>query len=305
MSDDLVAVGGGDRDRQPVRRHLPAKVTSPETGARTVAASTRPMSTPRCCPPAYGLSPSENSRRTSPSAGHAHAEALAGAAASDQRRPRRAADDSRVVREVEHRDDGSDAGSRVGKRLTKLLQRAAVERVARGAGEARRRARRPVAARSRPQRAPRPRLSDSLSGAACRSPASGAEHERDLAPWGLGEARGELFAAFRARSPRSASSARGTPQPADRASRAASRASDAAAAAATRRRRPRHGQRDELLRERLELPSAARQVADELVPVADEPARDERRLDRGRPRAARSTGGPPRAPPRSAGRRGR
>lgn len=28
---------------------------------------------PRCCPPAYGLSPSENPRRTSPSVGHAHA----------------------------------------------------------------------------------------------------------------------------------------------------------------------------------------------------------------------------------------
>src|SRR3990172_3363448 len=31
------------------------------------------MSTPRCCPPAYLLSDTENSRRMGPSAGHAHA----------------------------------------------------------------------------------------------------------------------------------------------------------------------------------------------------------------------------------------
>ncbi len=51
----------------------PANVTSPPAGARTTLAPPRAMSTPRCCPPAYLLSETENSRSTGPLAGHAHA----------------------------------------------------------------------------------------------------------------------------------------------------------------------------------------------------------------------------------------
>lgn len=53
----------------------PANVTSPDTGARIACPPTTAMSTPRCCPPAYGLSPMENARSTAPSAGQAHAHA--------------------------------------------------------------------------------------------------------------------------------------------------------------------------------------------------------------------------------------
>jgi len=53
----------------------PANEISPVAGARTMRASPSAMSIPRCCPPAYGLSPSANSRRTAPSVGHAQATA--------------------------------------------------------------------------------------------------------------------------------------------------------------------------------------------------------------------------------------
>jgi hypothetical protein len=53
----------------------PANVTSPETGARTAGESPVAMSIPRCWPPAYLSLPTENSWRTGPSAGHAHAHA--------------------------------------------------------------------------------------------------------------------------------------------------------------------------------------------------------------------------------------
>jgi len=62
---------------------VPAKVTSPDAGARTPAASSSATSTPRCCPPAYGLSPSEKARRTGPSAGQLQA-AASGAPATVQ-----------------------------------------------------------------------------------------------------------------------------------------------------------------------------------------------------------------------------
>ena len=62
---------------------LPANVTSPSAGARTDTASPSAMSTPRCWPPAYGSSPTEKPRSTSPSVGQAQAGA-AGAVTSAQ-----------------------------------------------------------------------------------------------------------------------------------------------------------------------------------------------------------------------------
>ena len=62
-----------------------------------------------------------------------------------------------------------------------------------------------------------------------------------------------------------------------------------------------HGQRAELAPQRVELRRRARQEADELVALADEPARDERGLDRGGARAAPS----PRTPASSAARTSR
>jgi hypothetical protein len=52
---------------------MPAKVTSPETGARTKPPLSA-TSTPRCWPAAYASAPRLNSRRTAPSPGHAHAQ---------------------------------------------------------------------------------------------------------------------------------------------------------------------------------------------------------------------------------------
>ncbi len=53
----------------------PAKVTSPAAGARTLRPASSATSIPRCCPPAYGSSPTANERRTGPSAGHVQAAA--------------------------------------------------------------------------------------------------------------------------------------------------------------------------------------------------------------------------------------
>ncbi|GIU94299.1 MAG: hypothetical protein KatS3mg012_0756 [Gaiellaceae bacterium] len=50
----------------------PANVTSPATGARMGSVPTSAMSTPRCCPAAYGSLPRTNGRRTAPFAGHTH-----------------------------------------------------------------------------------------------------------------------------------------------------------------------------------------------------------------------------------------
>lgn len=80
----------------------PANVTSPDAGARTTRAPPRAMSTPRCCPPAYGLSPSENSRSTSPSAGQAQA-CAAEAVASAHPRASATPTTRRVVLEVNTR----------------------------------------------------------------------------------------------------------------------------------------------------------------------------------------------------------
>jgi hypothetical protein len=41
---------------RPLVGTLPAKVTVPDTGATTVVPALEPMSMPRCCPPAYGWS---------------------------------------------------------------------------------------------------------------------------------------------------------------------------------------------------------------------------------------------------------
>jgi hypothetical protein len=65
----------------------PAKVTSPETGARTEPEPPRATSIPRCWPAAYSSLPTENSRRTTPSAGHAQASALDGPASAARARP--------------------------------------------------------------------------------------------------------------------------------------------------------------------------------------------------------------------------
>ena len=75
----------------------PANVTSPPDGARTTCAPPRATSMPRCCPPAYGSSPSEKPRSTSPSAGHDHALA-AGAVVSAQPSARTTAARARVAR---------------------------------------------------------------------------------------------------------------------------------------------------------------------------------------------------------------
>ncbi len=65
----------------------PANVTSPETGARTEPEPPTATSIPRCWPAAYSSLPSENSRRTAPSAGHAQASALDGLASAARARP--------------------------------------------------------------------------------------------------------------------------------------------------------------------------------------------------------------------------
>ncbi len=57
---------------------VPANVTVPAVGATTVWPDGAPTSIPRCCPPAYGLLPSEKGRNTGPSTGHVHAPAVAG-----------------------------------------------------------------------------------------------------------------------------------------------------------------------------------------------------------------------------------
>jgi hypothetical protein len=56
---------------------VPAKDTRPEAGARIALDSRTAMSSPRCCPAAYASLPTENVRRTGPSAGQAHANAEA------------------------------------------------------------------------------------------------------------------------------------------------------------------------------------------------------------------------------------
>ena len=132
-----------------------------------------------------------------------------------------------------------------------------------------------------------------------------ADDERDLALRRLGEPLGDLARQSRARPPRTASSARGRRRPGGRAapprasaSVAGSRCGDSNATAAC-------GQRRELVPQRASASLAARQVAEELVPLAREPARDERRLDGRRRRAAPSPRARPRARPRSAARPGR
>jgi hypothetical protein len=59
---------------KPLVGTLPANVTVPDTGATTVVPAPAPMSMPRCCPPAYGWSGSnEKPVRTGPRTGHVHA----------------------------------------------------------------------------------------------------------------------------------------------------------------------------------------------------------------------------------------
>lgn len=54
---------------------MPANVTTPDTGALKAADAPSAMSTPRCCPPAYGSPLTVKPRSTAPSAGHAQAHA--------------------------------------------------------------------------------------------------------------------------------------------------------------------------------------------------------------------------------------
>jgi hypothetical protein len=65
----------------------PANVTSPDTGARIADPPTTAMSIPRCWPAAYLSAATENSRRTAPSAGHAHARADGPAASAHATTP--------------------------------------------------------------------------------------------------------------------------------------------------------------------------------------------------------------------------
>ena len=128
--------------------------------------------------------------------------------------------------------------------------------------------------------------------------------ERDLALRRLGESRRDARPPVRARPPRTASSARGRPRPAAPASPSASERE--------RRRQPlRRLERDHRMRparklvpQRRERPLAARQEADELVPLRRE-ARWQRAPSRP-PTAPGSTvtGTPARAPPRRAARPG-
>jgi hypothetical protein len=73
---------------------VPAKDTRPEAGARIALDSRTAMSRPRCCPAAYASLPTENVRRTGPSAGQAHANAGA---------PAHSAQLSTVPRQSTHR----------------------------------------------------------------------------------------------------------------------------------------------------------------------------------------------------------
>ena len=134
--------------------------------------------------------------------------------------------------------------------------------------------------RARRRRAPRRRRPRSVLGCGARC-GGRADHERDLALRRLGEARGDLGGAGRARPPRSASSARGRRPPGalgiDAAARlarlAGSRLGDSNATAGQR-------QPASSSQSRASASAAARQVAEERVALADEAARDERRLDR-------------------------
>jgi len=60
----------------PLAGTVPANVTCPAAGATTVVPVGAPMSTPRCCPPAYGCAGSKvNGASTGPATGHVHAPA--------------------------------------------------------------------------------------------------------------------------------------------------------------------------------------------------------------------------------------
>ncbi len=62
---------------------VPANVTEPPDGARTSSPSSAAMSTPRCCPAAYGSEPSAKGRSTSPRAGQAQASPALGTASAE------------------------------------------------------------------------------------------------------------------------------------------------------------------------------------------------------------------------------
>ena len=251
---NLVAVGRDDRDREPVRRDL--------SGERDLAgdrrADRRGRRRERCRRPDAGR-PRTGCRRArtraarAPSAGHAHAAALgaqraASAQTSDERRAT-----SRVVLRA-NTGDGSASVRATCNGVDGLVTESRGRARSGRAGEPRRRAPPPDAARPRPPRAPRPRRATPLSArpAARRRPAP---RTSVISPLGGSANRSASSASV----PRTTSSKRfvSSRQTAARPLRhpPASAASDAGSRRGDSKATTGCGQRDELVRQRVELPS--------------------------------------------------
>ena len=198
---------------------------------------------------------------------------------------------------------GRDGRSLLSNEITELSQRAAVEVVPGRVRQPRDDLGGDAAAAFRPRRA-RPRPRARRSGVGTR-PTPGADDERDLALRRLGEAAPRAPPRCRARPPRTASSARGTRRPRAPASTAASERSDAAQALRRLERDDRPPpRRESRARARRARPPCRGRKPTNAYALADEPARDERRLDRGRPGQHRHRRRPRRAPRARAARPG-
>src|SRR5579871_1382989 len=260
---------------------VPANDTVPLAGATTgTPLADAPMSTPRCWPAAYGYAGSkEKPCRTGPATGHVHARAAAGThsrISSTSGTSRRIPGHRLLCCLMSKRAEQTNSGAG---RCQIRLQRAAVERVPRDAGEAGDELGRPAA-----REACRDELGHrgerlALVGGSCLPRA---EDERDLALRRLGEALGDL----RGRPADDLLEAlRQLAADGDRALRRGGRQRPQRPRQALRRlerdRRPRPGR--ELVPQGRERLLAAREEAEEAVLLGREARRDERRLDRRRP----------------------
>ena len=297
----LVPARSEDRDRQPVRRNLARE--------RHLASRRRPDDL-RAAEGDVDAAMLPAGVRVVPEREAAEHLALSGPRPCTGRRRRRQRPAERQRRRLREpglpdagtHDDGSAGPQRGATQLSKLLQRGPIEGVPRSAGQ-------PGNDIGRlPARQPGgDELRDGgerfLVRHVPRHAGSPAEHERDLAPRRLAEPSRRAPRASPARSPRALRQLAADRRRALRHLRPTARAARRAASAATRRRRP------DAASARAPPPAHAarrppRQVPDELVALADEAARHERRLDGRRP-GSTVTGSPRRPPPRSTARRGR
>ena len=162
-------------------------------------------------------------------------------------------------------------------------KRAAVEVVARDAGQARDDLGGEPRAASLPPRARPPQRAAGRRRSSSTAPLAGPDDERDLPLRRLREARCELGARTPSRPPRTASSAPGRPRRAARAAPAASERSVAGSRRGDSNATTGHSHARTSSQSAASSACPPRQEADERVPPAAEAARDERGLDRRRP----------------------